>query len=74
MREESKSNPLQRPSTAPGRVQPRNFTERWREKVHEKNNVPLGFITENVDTERLAELEQENEVIILRNIVDIKRC
>lgn len=60
---EQTNAPLQRPSTAPGRMKKSSFVGKLKEDViqYSKRN-PLNTIVENVSSEQLEELEQENKV------------
>lgn len=63
--EPDKTNaPLKRPQTAPGRVTKRNFVDRILSDVSSMNQN-LADIPENENIEKMANLEQENEVNIL---------
>ena len=60
---EQNSGPLQRPSTAPGRAKKSSFVGKLKEDViHYSKRNPLNTIVENVSSEQLEELEQENRV------------
>jgi len=68
--EEEKNKPepsaLQRPSTAPGRVKQGKFATQLKKRIEYGNITsggPLQHIPENVNTEKMAEVEQENEVL-----------
>jgi len=67
---------LQRPSTAPGRVKQGKFAKQLKKRIEYglTNSVaPLHNIPENVNTERMAELEQEVEVLRERvNELEVK--
>ncbi len=54
---------MQRPSTAPGRTKKSSFVGKLKGDViqYSKRN-PLNTIVENVNSEQLEELEQENKV------------
>lgn len=59
------SGGLQRPSTAPGRVRPGTsgtFVNRLKKGIQFGANENLMNIPENVNSEKVAELEQELEV------------
>jgi hypothetical protein len=59
------SGGLQRPSTAPGRVRPGTsgtFVNKLKKGIQFGANENLMNIPENVNSERVAELEQELEV------------
>jgi len=57
---------LQRPSTAPGRVKQGKFASQLKKRIEYGNITsagPLHHIPENVNTEKMAEIEQENDVL-----------
>ena len=56
------SGPLARPSTAPGRVRQANFVTKLKGRM-QGTEMGLLNIPENVNSERVAELEQELEVV-----------
>jgi len=56
------SNPLQRPSTAPGRLKKNSFVDKLKNSINISSiSTNLIDIPENINFERLGELEHENE-------------
>jgi len=55
------TGPLNRPSTAPGRVRQANFVTKLKGRMH--GDMGMLNIPENVNSEKVAELEQELEIL-----------
>ena len=62
----SKNNPLQRPSTAPGRLKRTSFVDKLKTSIINTNNISnkLMDIPENINYEKIVELEHDNEVTL----------
>jgi hypothetical protein len=64
--QEQGNTPLQRPSTAPGRMKKGYFVDKLKNSMKVTKFPELTGIPENFNYERLEELEQEVEVYISR--------